>query len=121
MNVLVNQLHGFRSKSMPEQPAISAGWFHGFIYLRQPAIILFVGTEHWVWRKGLPNLAQKRVFAGKLIAHLVIGEALLRRHQPFVSAYSPIHAGKERKALLHLNRKLFAQFVNIGDDLLDGL
>ena len=104
---------------MPEKPAGPGRRFHRLVDLRQPAVVGLVLAQRRVGRDCLPEPAQIAVVPSKTIARLVVGQAVLRRDQPFVAGDRAIDSGKVSQALLHCIGKPAYKFVDVRDDASD--
>ena len=92
---------------MPDQLAVTAGRLHRLVHLRQPLVVLLEGAQHRIRGKGFPDLVEHAVLGGEVVAHLVVGKALLRRHQTFVTLLVTINAGEKSQTFLHGFWQLF--------------
>ena len=108
VDVLVDELDGLRAERVPHELAGAARRLHRDVDLRQPAVVGLEPQEHRVGRDGLPELPEHGVLGGECVAHVVVRQALLRRHQALVAGLRAVDAREEREALLHRARRAWS-------------
>ena len=116
VDVLVDQLDGLGAQRVPEQPARAGGRLDGDVDLREPAIVVLVGHQDRVGRERFPQVAEHAVVGGEGVAHVVVGQAVLRGEQPFVAGQAAVHAREVGQALLHGVGQLDLERLDVGDD-----
>ena len=104
IGVLVNHFDGLWAQCGPDQSARLANRAHRFINLRQPFVILAVGRQERVRVDGRPELGQHTKGGCKLIALLVVRQALLSGHDAVEAFQATVHIREKGQALFQLFR-----------------